>query len=81
MSNSYIVSATRTPIGRFGGGLSRLSPVDLGAHAMTGALELDDLDLPWEESPADVPRSVTAITGFTTEMNAMLVGAWAGSQL
>lgn len=39
MSASYIVSAVRTPIGRFGGALRDLSPVDLGAHVIRAALE------------------------------------------
>lgn len=50
MQEAYIISAVRTPIGRFGGGLSHLSPADLGAHAMKAALEKanlspQDLDL------------------------------------
>lgn len=36
--NVYIVSAKRTPIGKFGGSLAQLSPVDLGAHAMKAVL-------------------------------------------
>ncbi len=39
MSEAYIVSAKRTPIGRFGGGLSGFSPAELGAHAMKATLE------------------------------------------
>ncbi|RTH17600.1 acetyl-CoA C-acyltransferase, partial [Thermus scotoductus] len=39
MSEVYIVSAARTPIGKFGGALKDVSPVDLGAHAMRAALE------------------------------------------
>lgn len=39
MSEVYIVSAARTPIGRFGGALSGFSPSDLGGHAMKAALE------------------------------------------
>jgi len=39
MSESYIVSAVRTPIGKFGGSLKDLSPVDLGAHVMKAALQ------------------------------------------
>ncbi|MDX1520532.1 MAG: thiolase family protein [Anaerolineae bacterium] len=39
MTEAYIVSAARTPIGRFGGALKDLSPTDLGAHAMKAALE------------------------------------------
>lgn len=50
MNETYIVSAVRTPIGKFGGGLKDLSPVDLGAHVMKAALaragiEGKDLDL------------------------------------
>jgi acetyl-CoA C-acetyltransferase len=50
MNESYIVSAVRTPIGKFGGGLKELSPVQLGAHVMKAALgragvEGKDLDL------------------------------------
>jgi len=39
MEEVYIVSAVRTPLGRFGGTLAGFSPVDLGAHAMRAALE------------------------------------------
>jgi acetyl-CoA acetyltransferase len=43
MHEVYIVSAIRTPIGRFGGGLASLSPVDLGAYAMQAALTQTEL--------------------------------------
>ena len=36
---SYLAGAARTPIGRFGGSLARLSAPDLGVHAATAALE------------------------------------------
>jgi acetyl-CoA C-acetyltransferase len=39
MASSVIVSAARTAIGRFGGAISGLPAVDLGAHAIRGALE------------------------------------------
>ncbi|WP_254445315.1 beta-ketoacyl synthase N-terminal-like domain-containing protein [Anabaena sp. UHCC 0204] len=39
MQEAYIVSAVRTPLGKFGGMLAKLSPVDLGAIAMNAALE------------------------------------------
>ena len=50
MREVYVVSAVRTPIGRFGGSLKDHSPVDLAAHAMKAALEAGsvaggDLDL------------------------------------
>ncbi len=39
MQQAYIVSAVRTPLGRFGGSLADVSPVDLGAISMRAALE------------------------------------------
>ncbi|MFQ4141028.1 acetyl-CoA acetyltransferase PhaA [Chlorogloeopsis sp. ULAP02] len=39
MRDVYIVSAVRTPLGRFGGVLADFSPIDLGAHVMRAALE------------------------------------------
>lgn len=50
MQEVYIVSAVRTPLGRFGGILSSFSPVDLGSCVMRVALERGevsgkDLDL------------------------------------
>ncbi|MGK7945716.1 MAG: acetyl-CoA acetyltransferase PhaA [Microcystaceae cyanobacterium] len=38
MRDVYIVSAVRTPLGRFGGSLVSFSAADLGAHAMKAAL-------------------------------------------
>ncbi len=38
MFEVYIVAAVRTPIGRFGGVLANISPVDLGVHVMQAAL-------------------------------------------
>ena len=35
---TYIISAVRTPIGKFGGALKDLSPVDLGAYVMKAAV-------------------------------------------
>ncbi|MCE7983582.1 MAG: thiolase family protein [Caldilinea sp. CFX5] len=50
MSETYIISAVRTPIGKFGGSLKDMSPIGLGAHVMKAALERagitgKDLDL------------------------------------
>jgi acetyl-CoA C-acetyltransferase len=39
MQEAYIVSAMRTPIGKFGGSLKDFSPTDLAAHVMKAALE------------------------------------------
>ena len=50
MPTTYVVSAVRTPIGKFGGALKEASPVDLGAHIMKAAvvragIEAKTLDL------------------------------------
>lgn len=39
MEEVFIVSTARTPIGRFGGMLANFTAIDLGAHAIEGALE------------------------------------------
>jgi acetyl-CoA C-acetyltransferase len=39
MARAAIVSAVRTPFGRFGGGLARFQATELGARAITAALE------------------------------------------
>ena len=39
MTNSVIVSAARTAVGKFGGAVSTVPATDLGAHAIRGALE------------------------------------------
>ena len=36
MTEAYIIDGVRTPMGRFGGGLSQVHPVDLGAHVLRG---------------------------------------------
>jgi acetyl-CoA C-acetyltransferase len=50
MHDVFIVGAARTPVGKFGGALSGLSPMQLGAHVMRAVLERahlagKDLDL------------------------------------
>ncbi|MEM3281419.1 MAG: acetyl-CoA C-acyltransferase, partial [Saccharolobus sp.] len=42
--NVYIVSAVRTPIGKFGGVLKDISPVDLGAIVIREALKRANID-------------------------------------
>lgn len=39
MKEVFIVSMARTPIGSFGGGLSSLSVIDIGAHVIQSAIE------------------------------------------
>lgn len=44
MSSSYLISGCRTPIGKYLGGLSSLSAVDLGGHAIAEAVRRACLD-------------------------------------
>lgn len=47
----YIVSAVRTPIGKFGGGLASLTAADLGVRAVRAALERAFGEAPPERAP------------------------------
>ena len=44
MAQAYIVGAVRTPIGRRGGGLAGVHPVDLAAHVLTELMERTGAD-------------------------------------
>jgi len=44
MPEAYIVDALRTPVGRRGGGLSKVHPADLGAHVLRTIVDRNDLD-------------------------------------
>jgi acetyl-CoA C-acetyltransferase len=44
MTTTYIVSMARTPIGKFGGALKDVSPVELGAHVMKAAVQRAGID-------------------------------------
>ena len=44
MSEAYIIDAVRTPVGRRGGGLSKVHPADLGAHAIKALVERTGID-------------------------------------
>src|SRR3954470_18691198 len=44
MSNTVILSAARTPVGKLGGGLSSLEATELGAIAIKGALERAEVE-------------------------------------
>ena len=50
--SAYLVSPLRTPIGRYGGGLSTLSAADLGAHVARAVLDHSGVD------PADVTEAI-----------------------
>ena len=44
MTETYIVATARTPIGKFGGALKDVSPVELGAHVMKAAVQRAGID-------------------------------------
>jgi acetyl-CoA C-acetyltransferase len=44
MAEAYIVDAVRTPVGRRGGGLSRVHPADLGGHVLAALVERTGID-------------------------------------
>ncbi|MCC6640289.1 MAG: acetyl-CoA C-acetyltransferase [Deltaproteobacteria bacterium] len=44
MQDAYIVDAVRTPVGRRGGGLARIHPADLGAHAIAALIARTGID-------------------------------------
>ena len=44
MENVVIVSAKRTPIGKFGGSLSKLKATELGRHAIDGLFKDVEVD-------------------------------------
>ncbi|MFE7132521.1 acetyl-CoA C-acetyltransferase [Streptomyces sp. NPDC057638] len=44
MGEAYVIEAVRTPVGRRGGGLSRIHPADLGAHVLTALIERSGVD-------------------------------------
>src|SRR5918994_1753732 len=44
MAEAYIVDAVRSPVGRRGGGLSRVHPADLGAHSLRALVDRTGVD-------------------------------------
>src|SRR5713226_7005124 len=56
---AYIVSAVRTPIGKFGGGLADLTAADLGVIAVRAALARAFGEAPPERKPGQVQGSQT----------------------
>jgi len=44
MAEAFIVEAVRSPVGKRGGGLSRVHPADLGAHAISALMERTGID-------------------------------------
>jgi acetyl-CoA C-acetyltransferase len=58
---AYIVSAVRTPIGKFGGGLAELTAADLGVIAVRAALARAFGEAPPERKPGEpVPQAASS---------------------
>ena len=51
MPKTVILGTARTPIGKLGGGLSSIDATDLGAAAITAALERADVAPPADDVP------------------------------
>ncbi len=75
---AYIVSAVRTPIGKFGGGLADLTAADLGVLAVRAALERAFGQAPPERKPgAATPKS----PGEQAQAQPAPRGAWRVDEL
>ncbi|MBB6098203.1 3-oxoadipyl-CoA thiolase [Deinobacterium chartae] len=93
MREAVIVSAVRTPIGRYGGGLSGVRPDDLGAVALKAALEragvpVDDVtDIIMGcanqagEDNRNVGRMSALLAGFPVTVPATTINRLCGSSL
>ncbi len=79
MQEVYIVSAVRTPIGSFGGSLSALSAVALGAASIRGALQKAKVD-PQEVQEVLMGNVVSANLGQAPARQAS-IGAGIGDQV
>ncbi len=44
MAEAYIIDAVRTPVGRRGGGLSKVHPADLGGHVLRALVDRSGID-------------------------------------
>ena len=44
MAEAYVIDAVRTPVGRRGGSLANVHPIDLGGYAFRGIFDRNDLD-------------------------------------
>ena len=92
MDRIAIVAAARTPIGKFMGGLSPLSAVDLATHAITAALErgglapedVDDVVMGQARQLGSGPnpaRQATIKAGIPDTVPAMTINKACGSSL
>jgi acetyl-CoA C-acetyltransferase len=91
MAEAYIVGAVRTPVGRRGGGLSTVHPVDLGAHVLHALLERTGADPGAVEDvifgcldqvgpqAADIARTCWLAAGFPEHVPGVTIDRQCGS--
>jgi acetyl-CoA C-acetyltransferase len=91
ITQAYVVEAVRTPVGRRGGALSKIHPVDLGAHVLEALLDRVDVD-PDEiddvifgcvdtlgPQAGDIARTAWLAAGFPEEVPGVTVDRQCGS--
>jgi acetyl-CoA acetyltransferase family protein len=94
MTDAYILDAIRTPFGRFGGGLAKVRPDDLGAHVVEALLsrapdldpaQIDDVAFGNAngagEDNRNVGRMAVLLAGLPTSVPSDTVNRLCGSSL
>ncbi|GAF43638.1 acetyl-CoA C-acetyltransferase [Rhodococcus wratislaviensis] len=88
---AYIVEAVRSPVGRRGGGLASVHPVDLGAHVLSSLIERAGIDPSTVEDvifgcldqigpqSADIARTCWLAAGFPEEVPGTTIDRQCGS--
>ena len=93
MSESYVIDAIRTPIGRYGGALSGVRPDDLAAHVVRQVVDRSDVDPDLiddvffgnangaGEENRDVARMAVLLAGLPTTVPGVTMNRLCGSGL
>src|SRR6185369_1519261 len=76
MRDAVIVAAARTPIGRRGGGLSVIHPVDLAAQLLSGFADRSGIDPAWIEDVVWGCVSQVGEQAWNVGRNAVLAAGW-----
>ena len=76
MRDAVIVAAARTPIGRRGGGLSGIHPVDLAAQLLSGFADRSGIDPAWIEDVVWGCVSQVGEQAWNVGRNAVLAAGW-----
>ncbi len=76
MRDAVIVAAARTPIGRRGGGLSGIHPVDLAAQLLSGFADRSGIDPAWIDDVVWGCVSQVGEQAWNVGRNAVLAAGW-----